>query len=152
MAAHSLMIVAAGFAAGTAPRMSLLARRAGVCTMAPPSPPSSGSGFGSFVGSLRQAAEDTAKAANEAADQWKNKGWQVEKRAGQILPEIRPSTDSAEETPSNWLESSAADETAIFVPPLVVGLAGASGSLSLVDGSTSAPLVAEGAIDLQNDF
>ena len=84
-------------------------RKGSICLMAPPPPPPpppGGNGFEVFVGTLLQAAEETAKVASDAADQWVNNGWQVKKRAGQVLPEIRPNTQNVEAKATQWLEPS----------------------------------------------
>ena len=48
-------------------------------------------GFSSFVNSLMKVTEDAVKTINDVSDDWMNSGWQVKKRAGQALPDIRPS-------------------------------------------------------------
>ena len=72
-------------------------RRAATCaiTMQAPSPKEA-TGLEKFVGGLLQVAEDASKAASEAADDWVNAGWQVKKRAGQVIPEVRPTTQNLE--------------------------------------------------------
>lgn len=54
-------------------------------------------GAASFFGGL-------AKAAEEAADSWVNSGWQVKKRAGQIVPEIRPNAIDISERSTPYIK------------------------------------------------
>lgn len=44
-----------------------------------------------------------AKAAEDAAESWVNSGWQVKKRAGQVIPEIRPNAEDVTERVTPYL-------------------------------------------------
>lgn len=57
----------------------------------------------SFFEGLVQVAEKAAEAAEDAADTWINSGWQVKKRAGQVLPEIRPNARSISDQTTAYL-------------------------------------------------
>ena len=105
--------------------------------------------------------------ASQAADQWVNSGWQLQKRAGQPLPEIRPNAASVAGKANAWLpaeggEAAAAGGSAAS-PPLAplslarkapeLGLAGPSGSLAQVDQQASALLApTQGSLELQKEF
>ena len=113
-------------------------------------------GLDVFVGSLLQAAEGASKAATDAADQWVNSGWQLKKRSGRIIPEIRPNANNVGNMATQWLPSeevaSDAEANGVTTTPIEVGLAGPSGSLAKVDAQASAILSSESAIELQGEF
>lgn len=119
-------------------------RRAAVCAMAPPPLPNGGKGFEAFVGSLLQAAEETAKVASDAADQW----------VRQTMPNAAgPTAQTNGVRPASAIdgEAAAAAATMAAAPP-IVGMAGASGSLAQVEETASSLLASEGAIELQDEF
>ena len=93
-----------------------------------------GDGFSQFVSQLQKAAEDASQLASEAADQWVNTDWQVEKRPGQILPGIRPKGSDALQPATLAPEENSAEE--LTMPD--VGLAGPSGTLTIVEEKASA--------------
>lgn len=64
-------------------------------------------GAASFLEGLAQVAKNSVQAAGDAADTWINSGWQVKKRVGHILPEIRPS-----------YAKSLSENTVSFLPPM----------------------------------
>ena len=76
-----------------------------------------------------------AKAAEDAADTWVNSGWQVKKRAGQVIPEIRPNALDIGERTTEYLALPADGEA----PAPSNGEATPGGGLS-VDAGTSAAL------------
>lgn len=119
--------------------------------MQQPSPPNGGGfGFDKFVGGLLKTAEEASKAASDAADQWVNTGWELKKRAGQVIPEVQPTADPANaqavaaSPPGNDAEAPSS--------PVQLGLMGASGSLAQMEDQASALLATEGAVELQAEF
>lgn len=114
--------------------------RTAVCTMQSNGDQNKGSGFESFVGSLLKVAEDTAKAASDAADQWALERVQVK---------IQP--NALQQAKEAGPEGSAAPAQVTTVAP-IVGMAGASGSLAQVEETASSLLATEGAIELQDEF
>jgi len=136
-------------------------------TPPPGGPPPAVRSLEVFVGSLLQAAEGATKVASQAADQWVNSGWQLQKRAGQPLPEIRPNAASVAGKANAWLpaedgEAAAAGGSAASPPPAPLslarkppelGLAGPTGSLAQVDQQASALLApTQGSLELQKEF
>lgn len=96
-----------------------------------------------LVSSFLQAAEDASKVASEAADQWVNSGWQVQKSAGKAVPEIVPTAASPSPPPTLELVQN----------PPELGLAGATGSLAQVDKQASALLApTQESLELQEEF
>ena len=80
-----------------------------------------------LLGNMAKAAETATQAAGEAADNWINSGWQVflsshglraracdggarlpqvKKRAGQVIPEIRPNAVDVKQRSDKWLRAS----------------------------------------------
>ena len=70
--------------------------------------------------------EGMVKASQDAADNWVNSGWQVKKRAGQFVPEIRPNAIDVSERTTQWLPQASE----------VIDVAAADGAASsgLIDG------------------
>lgn len=148
-----LGIYALGYVTGGGSRLaapasscSLHPRRAAICSMAPPPPPLGGKGFEAFVGSLMQVAEETAKVASDAADQW----------VKQAMPEALQNNNNAGATTAQPVsaidgDAAAAAASRAAAPP-IVGMAGASGSLAQVEETASSLLASEGAIELQDEF
>ena len=146
-------------------------RRAATITLSqtppPGGPPPAVRSLEVFVGSLLQAAEGATKVASQAADQWVNSGWQLQKRAGQPLPEIRPNAASVAGKANAWLpaedgEAAVAGGSVASPPPAPLslarkapelGLAGPTGSLAQVDQQASALLApTQGSLELQKEF
>ena len=124
--------------------------------MAEPEP---ASGFERFVGTLLQVAEDATKAAGEAVDDYVNAGWQVKKRAGSALPEIRPSATNIERKAERYLNGDASPERpkaaqapALTVGEAPVGLAGPTGELAQIDNAATSLVTSNGALELQSEF
>ncbi len=117
-------------------------------------------GFSSFVDSLMKVTEDAVKTINDVSDDWMNSGWQVKKRAGQVLPDIRPSAfngraeqifdpnvpNNAEAPPrDDGLGSDLGGE----LGSEQLGMAGAAGALAAVDAKADAILATKGGAELQ---
>ena len=69
--------------------------------------------------------------AKKATDSYINSGWQVKKRAGQVLPEIRPNAaDIGERSTEQWLPSD--DETPAGVGGAIAPVPSGDGALSTV--------------------
>ena len=49
-----------------------------------------------------KAVQESARATESAVNDYVNSGWQVKKRAGQLLPEIRPNAADIGERRSRW--------------------------------------------------
>ena len=138
------------------------ARRVHACDMK--APPPAGTGFEKFLGGLIQTAEVVGKAASEAADEYVNGGWQVKKRAGSILPEVRPNSQVLDDKAVRWLKDELANgesTPAVPAPPPAsaapigsapTGLAGATGELAMVDQKAASLVTADGEAELQTEF
>ena len=61
--------------------------------------------FNKVVVQTSKAVQESARATESALNDYVNSGWQVKKRAGQVLPEIRPNTADVVERSNQWLPS-----------------------------------------------
>lgn len=111
-------------------------------------------GFEVFVGKLIIAAEETAKVASTAADEWKKSGWEVSKRAGSPIPQIQQAKSAAQNTrePPKELSEPKVMETGPTSDLAPMGLSGYSGLLDQVEKTTSSLLSAQGAVSLEAEF
>mmetsp|Transcript_73221 Transcript_73221/g.129847 ORF Transcript_73221/g.129847 Transcript_73221/m.129847 type:complete len:567 (-) Transcript_73221:112-1812(-) len=126
-----------------APRAAVYAK-----TVSPPVRPKSvdNSNFTDFVGTLMQVASKTAEAASVAAEQWVNTGWQLKKRPGQLIPEIRPNK-------ANDAKALAHSEGMPAPVPVFDGKSESATRLSKsVDSTVTSLLASDGATKLQSEF
>ena len=95
-----------------------------------------------------------AKVAEDAADSWVNSGWQVKKRAGQALPEIRPNAVDISKRTTEYLvpvsREAVDDEAGEAGAAEKNGSPGPTGALAA--NGASAALVTPQADALQGDF
>jgi len=133
------------------------APRSRQCVMQGP-PKEAITGFEKFLGSVIKVAEEAGNAATDAIDDYVNKGWQVKKRAGSVLPEVRPNSKVVDDKAAKWLdtdEANGAAKPAPATPPIgsaPTGLAGATGELAMVDQKAASLVTADGAAELQTEF
>ncbi|KAL1514942.1 hypothetical protein AB1Y20_004018 [Prymnesium parvum] len=114
------------------------ASRRAVMQQNPPPPKGGLTEAEKLAGSAASFFGGLAKAAEEAADTWVNSGWQVKKRAGQIVPEIRPNAVDVTQ------------RAAPFLSPEKAGLGGGGGGLAAAGANGSLVTPQEDA--LQGEF
>jgi chromosome segregation ATPase len=105
-----------------------------------------------FVGTLLNAAEQTAKAAEKAAGDWAEAGWQVKKRPGQLVPEIRPNAQAVDSKASHLLDTGKVDTEVSDSPGGAPITAVKPGSIASATKSASSLLSSRGAIELKSEF
>ena len=103
-----------------------------------------------------KAVQESARATESAVNDYVNSGWQVKKRAGQLLPEIRPNAADVVERSNQWLPPAggagdAGTGAAGEVSETEMRSAGA-GSAIEVAASSAGGLATEGNTQLQVDF
>jgi len=152
IAAHTVTAAHASVVC-TRPRPALM-HRSCLAMQSPPPPPAPSKSLEGFVSSLIQVAEDAGKAASEAADQWVNSGWQVKKRAGKVIPEIRPNSPNVGNNAVQYFPTEGQGEKVEQTngAAIQVGLAGPSGSLAEVEKQASSILTTGSSVDLASEF
>ena len=105
-----------------------------------------------------KAVQESARATESAVNDYVNSGWQVKKRAGQLLPEIRPNTADVVERSNQWLPPAggAADAGAGAAGEVSEMEMRSAGAGSAIEVAASAPpaggLATESDTQLQVDF
>ena len=116
--------------------------------------PPTGPVLESVLANVMKVAETASEAAGSAANNWINSGWQVKKRAGQVLPEIRPNAASLGDRAALLLPSPAEGESAENGEAMdTTARATPSENGAMINvPANAASLLQQGTADLEDEF